>query len=234
MTFISLAPTICPVCPAGDAYVVDRWSLSGRPEWDTGSLPLLRDEAGTWISVCITCGMVGEPGFAQPIPVETLRRVVESEGYADAGRDMPVLARDFLRCAQIAQAVGQPAEAGWARLQAAWACDDAGAAEEAAACRDLAVERFRAAIASEPVFSEGAREHGTCLAECLRRNGRFDEAVHACDVALTADPDPTLAPVLRFLRCRSVAHDPGVYAMEHAYGHAHQFVPQIREPLQRA
>ncbi len=223
MTTFSPPTNPCPVCfRTGTA--IDRWSLSTRLEWDERPLPLLRDEAGEWISICAGCGLVADAGLTLSAPVELVRAVVGSDAYAEVGRGMPPLAREFLRAAHIAQAAGQPGHAGWSRLQAAWACDDFGAGEEAAACRDLAVECFRSAICEQPLFADGARRYGIYAAECLRRNARFEEAERECDLALISDPTPEEAPLLRFVRRLAVAHDADVHAEREAFAEAARFV----------
>jgi tetratricopeptide (TPR) repeat protein len=116
---------------------------------------------------------------------------------------MPRLARHLFCAALVAEAAERREQAAWHFAEAAWACDDAGAAEQARTCRQRAAEMFSAALAWGDVSAESAVVHGV-RADLLRRAGRFDEALAALDAAeatldLEEDSGSSSAVVLGYL-----------------------------------
>ena len=78
-------------------------------------------------------------------------RVVESVVYRGVrdGSKLPRLARDYFCAALVAEgAEADPERTSRRFLDAAWACDDAGAAAQARICRERAAEMLRLAIAT--------------------------------------------------------------------------------------
>jgi hypothetical protein len=105
---------------------------------------------------------------------ETIQGAVYRQIAED--RSLPELARHWLCWSQVAEAAGKPAEAGWAALSAAWACDDARRAEGAERCRLRAAASFEDVVRAGERFSPESDGDAAILADILRRCGRFDEA----------------------------------------------------------
>ena len=93
----------------------------GYPSWRHGEG---RDTLRA-IQCCNHCGYCApDIGRAEGPASE----IVPSAAYKTIGDDhsLPELARHWLCWSRIAEQSGEPSEAGWAALSAAWACDDAG------------------------------------------------------------------------------------------------------------
>lgn len=116
--------------------------------------------------------------------------MVRSEVYgAQAGRkDLPELTTSFLCWSLVAESEGRWAQAGWAAVHAAWACDDARVEAGARECRERAVPLLRAAMRARPIpaADEVLRR---VIVDLLRRQARLDDAAEACDAAVAASPD---------------------------------------------
>jgi hypothetical protein len=118
------------------------------------------------------------------------RRAVASIIYRDVLENarMPELARQFFCAALVAEASEQRDASAGHFVSAAWACDDAGAAEQARICRDRAAEMLAKAIEWGDVPTESPVVHGV-RADLLRRAGRHDDALAALDAAGLCDED---------------------------------------------
>ena len=130
---------------------------------------------------------------------------------------LPRLARDLFCSALVIEGAGEPEQAGWRFLQAAWACDDRNAVAQAATCRARSAEMFARALetgetgAPEPVVL-------TLSADVWRRSGRFDEAIAAAAEAeriLAADTEDEdsagAAAVAAFIRGLAEEGDDGLH-----------------------
>lgn len=134
------------------------------------------------------CPECGYAAYDLSEPAGAVATFVRSAAYQSmrANESVPELASTYLCRALIEERAGAPADAGWAALSAAWACDDEASIEAAMYCRERAIELFRSAGASGARFaSEAAAEHAI-LADLLRRTGRFDECQGECMAGLAA------------------------------------------------
>src|SRR5262249_33673820 len=93
----------------------------------------------------------------------------------------PPLARRFLAYA-VALGPSDPAGVAQAYLHAAWVCDDAGRADQAAGCRRRAAGGFRRL----PPFAdtEPGVTTAAVLVDALRRSGQLGEAAAECGALL--------------------------------------------------
>jgi len=134
--------------------------------------------------------------------------VVRREDYQAQlkDRDFPYLANLFLCWSIIQEAAGDYAGAGWAAMQAAWACDDGGPeyAQAAMRCRRRAVELFTEAREHGQTFAAEPGAEEAILTDLLRRSGRFAEAEEMIAQGLAKNPPSTLRCVLLYQRqlCR--------------------------------
>jgi hypothetical protein len=150
-------------------------------------------------------------------------RVVRSPIYRDVleRAKLPARARRFFCAALVAEAAEQREQSAWHFLEAAWACDDRGATQQARTCRERAAEMLGSALAYGDVATENAVVHGV-LADLLRRAGRDDEAIAACATGEAAlDPDDEndrqTATVLAFIRELAEAGDVDVHNAAEAF-----------------
>lgn len=159
---------------------------------------------------CASCGYcaprIGECG---PTTATTVSSVVYRDVYERA--KMPALARHLFCAALVAEGAEERQQAAWHFVEAAWACDDSGATEQARICRQRAAEMFASALAWGDVPADSTVVH-TVRADLLRRAGRWDDALAALDAAeATIDfDDADDAPsslVLAYLRELCEAED---------------------------
>jgi hypothetical protein len=175
---------------------------------------MLRSTLPYWIERCPACGY-SVPDLSDL--TEGAGDVVRTPAYRDVLRDTapPALATSFLCYALLLEHRARYAEAGWAAVHAAWACDDEGS-PTASRCRERAVQLFRMAqdlrqsIALQPGAAEGI------LADLLRRSGHDNEALRVCREGLALDPVPLVAAVLRFQRILVERGDRGAHTVTDA------------------
>jgi tetratricopeptide (TPR) repeat protein len=132
---------------------------------------------------------------------------------------MPLLARQFFCAALIAEAAERRDQAASHFTAAAWACDDAGAVEQARICRQRAAEMLASAIEWGEVPAGSPVARGV-LADLWRRAGRYDEALAACEAAAaTLDPEDEGGPatVIGFIRELAEAGDEEAHSVAEAF-----------------
>jgi hypothetical protein len=151
------------------------------------------------------------------------RRTVTSLVYRDVLENarMPALARHFFCAALVAEAAELRGDAARRFVDAAWACDDAGAAEQARICRQRAAEMLLSALEWGDVPTESPVVRGV-LADLLRRAGRYDEALGALEAGealLDRDDDDHsgTATVLGFIRELAEAGDDEAHSVAEAF-----------------
>ena len=172
------------------------------------------------IQRCPRCGYCA-PRIAERTP--KAGRTVASLVYRDVLENarMPSLARSFFCAALVAEAAELRERAAWHFVDAAWACDDSGATEQARICRQRAAEMFVSALAWGDVATENPVVRGV-QADLLRRAGRHDEALAACAAAEAAlDPDDAgdaqTGIVLGFIRELVESGDDDVHSAAEAF-----------------
>ena len=103
---------------------------------------------------------------------------------------------------------------------AAWACDDAGAVEQARICRQRAAELLASAIEWGDVSAQSPVARGI-LADLWRRYGRTDEALAACEADSILDPGDEeqsgTATVIAFIRELAEAGDEDAHSVAEAF-----------------
>lgn len=171
-------------------------SSIGPPDLDTRPAPPARSMIDAWVQRCPSCGLCA-PDLGQ---ARDDLAVVDSEVYrAQAGRtDLPDLATAFLCWSLVAESEGRSAEAGWAAVHAAWACDDAKDEIGGRGCRERAVPLLRAAMRARPI-PEADEVLRRVIVDLLRRQDRLDEAAEACEAALAISPEDAALVLERHL-----------------------------------
>jgi len=192
VTTIFDAEVTCAVCGMKQT-VQEMGSTSsfGAMDLDTRPPPLRRSTMDLWVHECGECGYVA-PELATA--VDGAGRIVASAEYRAElkSADRAQLANRMVCRSLLDAAAGDLKTAGWRRLHAAWACDDANATEEARTQRRAALELFERARASGQRAMnsvEGGDE--VLLADIARRVGEFERALEYCDsgLALTKVPE---------------------------------------------
>jgi hypothetical protein len=195
--------------------VLTSTSSFGPPDLDLRPAEPARNSIFAWVQRCGSCAYCA-PSIGRATP--STRTVVESSAYrALLGRaDLPELARSFLCSSLVFDQGGERAAAARNAIEAAWACDDAGAVAEAARCRLRAVELLRESDAEgDTLFPDPATEC-VVIVDLLRRARRFEDAVD--QVAGVLEADEHVAALLMFSRSLALARDSGRYTVEDALG----------------
>ena len=210
----------CALCGADSAQnALSSTSTFGPPDLDLRPSGPARWALQFQIQRCPRCGYCAEQIGQR---TRGARRVVGSIVYRDVldKARMPGLARQYFCAALVAEAAELRDTSASHFLSAAWACDDAGATEQARVCRDRAAEMFAAAIEWGDVPSESPVVHGV-RADMLRRAGRYAEALDALDAARPMDADddePTqAATVLAYIRELAEAGDDRAHSVAEAF-----------------
>jgi hypothetical protein len=174
-------------------------TFGGVSDLDTRLGGAARKDTIRAIQRCSRCGYCG-PDIARV--KEPASEIVSSDRYKQVVDDgtLPELARQWLGWSLIAEASNEPADAGWAALSAAWACDDAGCAEGAERSRNRAAALFQAVIQAGQKLSPAAEGDAAILADILRRAGRFAEAKASCAIELGPETPELIAAGLAFQR----------------------------------
>jgi hypothetical protein len=134
---------------------------------------------------------------------------------------MPLLARRFFCAALVAEAAGLRGDAARRFIDAAWASDDADAAEQARTCRQRAAEMLASAIERGDVPTESPVVLGV-LADLLRRAGRYDEAIGVLesgeDLLDPADEEQSgTGTTLGYIRELAEAGDDDAHSVDEAF-----------------
>lgn len=180
----------CSVCgfisdQPGSPAVVPRQA----PDLDTRPGEPLRSTLPAWLQHCPQCGYAA-PDLAYA-----------AEGVAAWVRSAEYQALDgpFERHSWLLEHLGHGVDAGWLALHAAWANDDAGAAEAARRNRRRAILLFQGAKAAGQDFLDTPAEELALAVDLLRRQGLFEAAAETVRVAQQDDELPEMIDqLLRF------------------------------------
>lgn len=214
-----------PEGPLQSSARSSRYSGSARKPFGPPDLDLRPQGPARWslqfrVQRCPRCGYCAEnvgqrtPGAGRTVASVLYRDVLENAR-------MPALARHYFCAALVAEAAELRDEAAHRFVDAAWACDDAGAAEQARICRQRAAEMLASAIEWGDAPTESPVVRGV-LADLLRRAGLHDEAIAALAAGETLlDPDDEehsgTATVLAFIRDLADAGDDEAHSVAEAF-----------------
>lgn len=218
MTLFREEQRICAVCGQANMQTVLRSTTAlGSPDLDTRPPPLARMTLPLYIQCCPACGYCARD-VSEALPA--VQNIVTQPEYQAQlhSEQFPYLANLFLCYHIIQQALDNYAEAGWAVVFAAWACDDAGPAfmTTAARLREKAVAFFTEARERSQAFAPSRAEEDALLADLLRRSGHFTAAQKAVEQGLAHSPDHTVQSILRFQHHLCRQHNPNVYTVQDA------------------
>lgn len=203
----------CSHCNTESSHtVLGSTNAFGSADLDLRPPEMQRSTMRAWLQQCPSCGYVA-PDLSAPVPDPA---VLASSAYRGLLTDerFPELCRRFLARGSLL-AGSSAAEAAHAFLSAAWACDDARLAEQAAACRGRAAdhfERLKPFPDTQPGLTQGA-----VYVDVLRRAGQFAEAEAQCEALLAcAAARDVLQQVLLFQQRLIQAKDAGCYTVQQA------------------
>lgn len=206
----------CAVCGATHEYnELGSTNAFGSPDLDTRPPEMQRSTMSAWVKSCPTCGYCAAD-ITQAGP--EAGAIVRGPEYLRQRADpsYPELANRFLCKALLDQGRGDHAGAAWAQIHAAWACDDAGRAGQANACRRGAVALIQRNLDGGSGLSE---QPGAGLAihlDLLRRSGRFDEARQLLEARRATVNDRVIAQIVDFQQGLITARDPNRHTIAEA------------------
>jgi hypothetical protein len=218
MTTIGKLMVNCCLCGSGEAFkCVKSTNECGLPDLDTRPPEMLRSTIFTWVQQCPECGYCATDISEAPTQGET---VIYSSEYIQQLNDetYPDLANSFLCKALIDKASGDYAEAVWAVIHAAWACDDAKKAEAARKCRIKAADLITKATSAGQAVSDEDGEATAIQVDLLRRAGRITEARKILAENRGSISDETFSKILDFQDDLLKRGDVACHTIEEAVG----------------
>jgi rubredoxin len=206
MTTIFEEEVTCAVCGAKQTVQkLGSTNSFGAMDLDTRPPEMRRSTMDHWVHECDECGYVaadlGDAGEAG-----TMTSVWHAYLAELHSPQRPRLANRLVCRALLDESAGNPAAAGWRRLHAAWACDDAERAEEARMQRRAALALFqRARAAGQHAMKSVAGGDEVLLADIARRAGEFEQATEFCAAGLALPDAPAFVIQLLVLEQELVA-----------------------------
>jgi len=198
MTSSSTRQATCVLCRhVSPATHLESTHSIGSPDLDLRPPEASRSSIAHWIQRCPRCGYCA-PDIERN-ELQSAARIDDSL-YVNTleDSDFPPKAREFLCWSLIAARTGRFNVAAWARINAAWVCDDAGATFSAVACRALAIDSVEIAERSGQALATQPGADAAIAADLLRRCGRFDEARLRIHPALSSASDQTVREILHY------------------------------------
>lgn len=220
MTTVFEAAVTCAVC-GREQRVQEMGSTSsfGPMDLDTRPPPVRRHSLWLWVHECEECGFVA-PELRNSAPTDA--RHVASKAYrAELNHlERERLASRFVCRSLLDEAAGDMVSAGWRRVHAAWASDDAGHDVEACVQRFEAIGLFeRARLAGARAMKSVAGGDEVLLADLSRRAGAFEQAYRYCQAGLTLpNLPPFMKRLLLFERRIAVECDTACHTVAEAQG----------------
>lgn len=216
MTTLFSAEVTCVICGSEQAVtVIGSTNAMGPMDLDTRPPEMKRSTLHAWVHECDECGYV-----AADLGDATEARQTAPLWHAYLSElnraDRPRVANRFVCRSLFDEAAGAHAAAGWRRLHAAWACDDAEQAHEARLQRLAALGCFeRARAAGQRVLQSVIGGDEVVLADLARRAGEFAQAEAYVAAGLAQAGVPLhIAGLLRFQRKLAVERDTGRHAVD--------------------
>ena len=216
MTTLFTRKSQCFVCGNTAEYtVIGSTNTFGSPDLDTRPPEMMRSTMPFWVQKCPHCGYCAPDISAGS---EAARDIVETDVYRAQVSDdrFPQLANRFLCAALVFEVSGKLAEAGWAAVRAAWACDDAGTDDGARLYREKALASLADVRERGQVFARDAASEDAVLADLYRRTGQFERVEVLCRERLAQQPGELLGMVLRFQLDLASRDDVACYTVEDA------------------
>jgi len=211
---------VCGVCgaagPGGRSDALPE--PAEPPDFDTRPGEPLRSTLPRWVERCGACGYCADDISRAPAGADAVVASDEYRGYLE-DESTPLKARKFLCFACILDRLHQHADAGWAALQAAWVCDDAGDDDAAARCRNRAIELWQRGKLAGQLFSDDMATEFALVTDVYRRLGDFERATVACAEGLDLeDIPPAVETMLRKQLTLIQARDRAAHSMRELIG----------------
>ena len=217
MTLMRIKEVTCHYCEQkSEQMVMTSSNEQGSRDLDFRPAEMYRSTMDVWLKECPHCHFVSDDlgvksaGF-ETIPAAKYMSVLANSAY-------PSVARKFLAYALIMEEEN-PEVAGYARLRAAWACDDEQLNELANQCRFKAVQTLIACTLRWP--EERQIDNNLVIIDMLRRLGKFDVANDILSSFLMRDGlTEIILNICQFQKALIERREMGVYTVDDAVNHA--------------
>ncbi|MBR5623856.1 DUF2225 domain-containing protein [bacterium] len=203
----------CAVCGATSSYTcIGSTNSFGAPDLDLRPPPMQRDTMFAWIQACPACGYVADNVSDQ---TKVTKEWLQSKSYqtCDGIAFRSELAVNFYRRHLICLEEGNPENAFYAVLYAAWSCDDTGDDENARICRKLAASMAVKLIEGGEVNKENLL---LIRADLMRRAGMFDELIE--QYSSVSFQNELLSKILNFQIAKAKKKDTACYNVQSVTG----------------
>jgi hypothetical protein len=176
-----------------------------------------RSTIHAWVQRCSACGTCA-PDLGQASA--GAEDIIQSPEYLEQlhDPDFPELANSFLCQSMIDDGRDEWTTATWALIHAAWTCDDAGHASQAATCRKRAADTLRKAEANGQSMGEQPGASTVILVDLLRRSDDLDEAAHVIEGTKGDISEEALLKILDYQTELIQAKDLGCHTIAEAFG----------------
>ena len=218
MTTLNKMKARCAVCRSENDYTcIVSTNAFGSPDLDTRPPKMQRSTIFAWVQRCPECGYCASDVSNAPFQTATLVRTPE---YTRQLSDSicPELANAFLCKALINESSGDYAEAAWALIHAAWACDDADKPEPARTCRSKAVDMIEKALGKGQEVAEQDGGETAIQVDLLRRAGRLTEARQLISTKRSTITEDIISKILDFQDVLLTKGDEECHTIAEAFG----------------
>ncbi len=218
MTTIFQEDVNCGLCGCRQIVTeIGSTSSFGAMDLDTRPPEMRRSTMAYWVHECEECGFVAAE-FGKSVATDAKRVATTEYRQALERVDRDRLASRFVCRALLEEAAGDLVSAGWRRLHAAWACDDADQAGEARVQRLAALDLFqRARARGERAVKSVAGGDEVLFADLARRAGEFGRAFEFCAIGLALREVPAfVSSLLKFEQSLVRARDVGRHTVAEA------------------
>ena len=218
MTTIFQEDVSCGLCGCRQVVTeIGSTNSFGAMDLDTRPPEMQRSTMAYWVHECEECGFVAAE-FGKSVATDAKQVATTEYRQALERVDRDRLASRFVCRALLEEAAGDLLSAGWRRLHAAWACDDAQQAEEARLQRLAALELFeRARAQGQRAMKSVDGGAELLLADIARRAGEFGRAFEFCAIGLALREVPAfVSGLLKFEQSLVGARDVGRHTVAEA------------------
>ena len=176
MTTVYTEQVRCAICgEETECTGIGSTNALGSPDLDTRPPEMERSTIHAWVQRCPRCGYCASNLGQGESHIGDL---LEKPEYVAQLRepDSPALANSFLCKAMIDDYNKEWANATWALIHAAWACDDASHSRQAQKCRERAVGMLGKAEESGQSLTDQGDTDTAILVDLMRRSDHLAEA----------------------------------------------------------
>ncbi|MBN2254321.1 MAG: hypothetical protein JW736_01295 [Deltaproteobacteria bacterium] len=198
MTTLQEETKKCAVCGNQSVHMeIISTKALGASDLDARPPEPERSSIRHWIQRCPVCGYCA-PDIARGD--KEMANIIQSADYRKQlkSSDYPELANSFLCWTLIQEEESQYKIAGWTAVKAAWACDDAGAADAARECRRRAITLLEMARQKGQWFADNAGTEEAVIVDLHRRSGQFEQAMKLCEERLAMQPDSFIVRIMNY------------------------------------